>query len=311
MNKFDFSIIIPLYNQEKYIEKCLKSALSQEFKGTYEVIVVNDGSTDKSEEILSNFKDDKLKIYKNKNGGLAFSRNYGNLKACGEYIVYLDADDELDSLALQNFYNTKKGYSPDIILAPYCAIREHRGDIKEYFPLKKFKNKKGYLNVKNTKGRILKTNFEAWGKAYRRDFILENNIQSPIIHLAEDVPLFYKALLGTEKILLCKKSVYYYRRGHKKPYKNGRYNLVQEVIKTINSSEEIVKGYEDYDIIRKIYADNTLKICIFWYKKFKSLDNRKEFYDFCMRYLEKFKLENKFRIRAFICDLNLNFKKCQ
>ena len=73
MDKLDFSIIIPLYNQEKYIEKCLNSALSQDFRGSYEIIVINDGSTDKSEKILNGFNDTRLKIFKNQNGGLAYS----------------------------------------------------------------------------------------------------------------------------------------------------------------------------------------------------------------------------------------------
>lgn len=303
MDKLDFSIIIPLYNQEKYIEKCLNSALSQDFRGSYEIIVINDGSTDKSEKILNGFNDTRLKIFKNQNGGLAYSRNFGNSKARGEYIVYLDADDELHTSALQNFYNKNLDYDADIILAPYCAIREHKNDIKKYFPLKKFKNKKGYLNIQNTKGEILKTNFEAWGKAYKKEFILKNNIESPIIHLAEDVPLFYKALLSTDKILLLKEPVYFYRRGHKKPYKNGKYDLVQEVIKTINASEEIVKNYKNYKNIEKIYAQNTLKICLFWYKKFKKLDNRNIFYNFSRDYLREYGLSKTFEIKSAINNL--------
>ncbi len=306
MNNFDFSIVIPLYNQENYIEECVKSALNQNFDGNYEIIVVNDGSTDKSEDILKKFKDidfEKLKIYKNQNGGLAYSRNFGNSKAKGKYIIYLDADDKLHSDALKNFYKINKEYDADVILAPYYSIREHRGDIKEYFPLKKFKDKKGYINVKNTNGEILKTNFEAWGKAYKKDYILKKNIESPIIHLAEDVPLFYKALLNTDKILLCSKPVYYYRRGHKKPYKNGKYNLIDEVIKTIYKSEEIVKGYEDYKNIEKVYAYNTFKICLFWYKKFKKLENRTDFYNFSVSYLKCFKLSTKFKIKSFISNL--------
>lgn len=306
MNDFIFSIIIPLYNQEKYIEKCVKSALNQDFKGKYEVIVVNDGSTDNSEEILKKINNDKLKIFKNENGGLAYSRNFGNSKAKGKYIVYLDADDELHTSALKNFYKTNEKYDADVILAPYYAIREHRRDIKEYFPLKNLKNKEGYINIQNTNGEILNVNFEAWGKAYKREFILKNNIESPIIHLAEDIPLFYKALLGTDKVLLCKEPVYYYRRGHKKPYKNGKYNLVDEVIKTIFASEEIVKKYENtcnYSIIEKFYARNTFKICLFWYKKFKNLKNRGDFYNFSIRYLKKFKLAQKFKIKSFFNNL--------
>jgi len=303
MNKLDFSIIIPVYNQEKYVERCVKSALNQDFEGTFEVIAVNDGSTDNSENILKNFNDKRLRIFTNENGGLAYSRNFGNSKAKGEYIVYLDADDELCIDCLKKFYEKNLNYNADVILAPYYAIREHRRDIKEYFPLKKFKNKNGYINVKNTNGEILKTNFEAWGKAYKREFILKNGIESPIIYLAEDVPLFYRALLGTDKILLVKEPVYYYRRGHKKPYKNGKHNLPFEVIKTIETSENIVKNYPEYRNIEKIYAQNTLKICLFWYRNFKNLDNREAFYDFSIDYLKKFGLDIEFKIKAFVNNL--------
>lgn len=287
MNKTEFSIIIPLYNQEKYIEECTKSAINQDFSGTWEIIIVNDGSNDKSEEIIKSFNDKKIKIFKNENGGLAYSRNFGTKQAAGEYIVYLDADDTLADDALKNFYETNKNYEADIILAPYFTKNDLKGQTKLRFPLKKFQNREGFINIENTNGEILKTNFEAWGKAYKRSFILQNDIMSPVIHLAEDLPLFYKALCSTDKILLSKNPVYYYRKGHKGPYKNGKHNYPKECIKSILAADETVKKYDGYKKIEKVYKRNLLRVLAYWNKEFRGLENRKEFFDFSVNFLSK------------------------
>ncbi len=87
-----FSIVIPLYNKEKYVLDTLKSVFNQTFRN-FEVIIINDGSTDKSLEIISTVKDDRLHIYNQKNVGLSATRNFGIKNANTEYIAFLDADD--------------------------------------------------------------------------------------------------------------------------------------------------------------------------------------------------------------------------
>ncbi len=317
MNEIEFSIIIPLYNQEKYIEECLKSALGQSFQGKFEVIVVNDGSTDNSEEILKKFNDEKLCVFKNENLGPAYSRNFGIKQSKGKYIVFLDSDDILEKDALKIFYNTiycdnKKYSDTDIVFAPYYAIRGHRNDTKFYFPLEKFKDFDGFLNLKNTKGEVLKGNFEPWAKAYKKDFLTQNGVIFEEARLAEDLPFFYAAVLSTEKILLCKKPVYFYRRGHKEYLKEGKYDWGEEVVKALQKSDEIFKsrvlGHETKDLeglkkIEKIYAKNCLNICLFWGNKFKKLQNRRKFYAFCGEYLGKYGFSAEFYIRLFIRNL--------
>lgn len=307
MNKMDFSIIIPLYNQEKYIEECLKSALNQDFSGEFEVIVINDGSNDKSEEIIKNFKDERLKIFKTENRGAAYSRNFGNKKANGEYIVYLDSDDILDKNCLQNFYDINKNRKADIILAPYQAIREHKNDIKFCFPLenvfKKFDCKKDFVNIKNTDGEILKANFEPWGKTYRRDFILKNGIEFPIFHLAEDLPFFYKALTSTEKMLLLDKPVYFYRKGHKKLYRKGGRDWINETIGAILAGDKIMKSYPEFPLVRKIYGKNCLNVCNYWIRLFRKLEDRRDFFVFCRKFLAEYGLQNEFVFKVYLNDL--------
>lgn len=92
------SVIIPVYNTEKYIEKCLESLAKQEMQD-FEVIVVNDGSTDNSENVIKNYMQSSklnIKYLEKENGGLASARNYGVEKASGKYISFLDSDDYLD-----------------------------------------------------------------------------------------------------------------------------------------------------------------------------------------------------------------------
>ena len=92
------SVIIPVYNTEKYVEKCLESLAKQEMKD-FEVIIVNDGSTDNSENVIKNYMQSSklnIKYLEKENGGLSSARNYGVEKASGKYISFLDSDDYLD-----------------------------------------------------------------------------------------------------------------------------------------------------------------------------------------------------------------------
>ena len=101
------SVIIPIYNVEKYLPRCLESVINQSFSNI-EIICVNDGSTDNSGKILAKFgaKDARFRIITQDNQGLSASRNNGMEIASGSYIFFLDADDFLHPQALEIFYNT-------------------------------------------------------------------------------------------------------------------------------------------------------------------------------------------------------------
>lgn len=96
------SVVIPLYNKEQIIEKCLHSVLSQDYDD-YEVVIVNDGSTDRSAEIVKGIGDTRIRFIEQENGGPSKARNTGVKNASGEWILFLDADDELLPEALKNF----------------------------------------------------------------------------------------------------------------------------------------------------------------------------------------------------------------
>ena len=108
------SVIIPAYNSEKFIGETLDNMLSQTLKDI-EVIIVNDGSTDKTQKIIDEYvsKYDIFKSYIQKNAGVSAARNNGLEKATGEYVVFLDADDIFSENSLEAFYNTAKKTDAD------------------------------------------------------------------------------------------------------------------------------------------------------------------------------------------------------
>ena len=103
-----FSVILPIYNVEKYLAECIESVLSQSFKD-YELILVDDGSKDGSGRICDEYaqKDSRIKVLHKENGGLSDARNYGTERASGDYIVYIDSDDYVVSTEFLSDLNEK------------------------------------------------------------------------------------------------------------------------------------------------------------------------------------------------------------
>ena len=136
------SVIVPVYNVEKYLAKCLDSLINQEFFN-YEIIVVNDGSTDNSQEIIEEYakRYDIIKDVFKKNGGLSSARNYGLEKASGKYITFVDSDDYVDENMYLKMYEKAKSGNFDIVTSDINYVYNDR--------VERFKNilqKKGMKN---------------------------------------------------------------------------------------------------------------------------------------------------------------------
>ena len=142
-----FSVVIPLYNKEKYIQNTIKSALNQTFKD-FEIIVVNDGSTDSSLAIVKQIEDSRIKIFTIKNGGVSRARNFGIEKAKSDLIAFLDADDLWRNNHLEELYKLWKdhpncglyamGYSKKFnnskpISAVFVGLNNYSGIVKDFF----------------------------------------------------------------------------------------------------------------------------------------------------------------------------------
>lgn len=121
------SVIIPLYNKEKIVERSVNSVLNQSFQD-FELIIVDDGSTDNSFDIVNKIKDNRIRLIRQENGGPAKARNTGAKRACGEWIVFLDADDELLPEALETFVSLIKNNGVNLI---FCEHQDSNGSISK------------------------------------------------------------------------------------------------------------------------------------------------------------------------------------
>ncbi len=163
-----YSFIVPVYNTEKYLKKCLDSILKQKIKD-YEIIVVNDGSTDNSEKIIKGYLTKKLKYIYQKNEGLSSARNTGVLNATGKFLIFVDSDDFID----QDFLEViDKNLKEDIDVLRYQIKEIYNNDVIEYHE-KEFNNLTGY----DAFSIICKYHFveNSWAYVYNRKFWLNNN----------------------------------------------------------------------------------------------------------------------------------------
>ncbi|MGU9099119.1 glycosyltransferase family 2 protein [Clostridium perfringens] len=180
MNKIKVSVLIPVYNTEKYLRKCLKSVINQTLK-EIEIIVTNDGSTDESENIVKEFMkiDNRIVYSKQNNSGLGATRNNGIKLANGEYIAFLDSDDWVDRDFYEIMYTKAKKNNYDLVVSSY--IKEI--NTNSILVNNKSDNKMQYLN------NVLSGNEAgfSWNKLYRRELIIKNNLKFPLRGYFENV----------------------------------------------------------------------------------------------------------------------------
>ena len=194
-----YSIIIPVYNVEKYIKKCLESILNQSYN-KYEVIIVNDGSPDNSVEIINKYvkKDERFHLFNKENGGLSDARNYGVKQATGDIIVFIDGDDYIDKDLLLNI-NNEMELSRDIDVVRFqLRLVNDDGKVLEQPGYKVFSG----LSSLDAYQIMLENSYidVAWGYAYRKDFFTKNKFEYAKGKIHEDFGLTHLILVKAKKI---------------------------------------------------------------------------------------------------------------
>ncbi len=190
------SVIVPVYNVEKYLEECLDSVCHQTLKDI-EIICINDGSKDKSEQILKDYikKDKRIVLIEQKNQGLSIARNNGIKIAKGQYIGFVDSDDKIEPDFFEKLYNAASKNDADIAIGGYKEINKRR-KIKTI--LRYWKNEKITQRTKMLET-LLGTAF-VWNKLYKKELIINNQIYFPAHKTYEDG-------FWTPQIAACTKSV--------------------------------------------------------------------------------------------------------
>lgn len=230
------SIIVPVYNVEKYLPKCLESLIKQTLKDI-EIICVNDGSMDNSLAILKEFasKDSRIKIIDNQHQGVAKTRNTGIEQSTGKYIGFVDSDDYIDIDFFEKLYNSATKSNSDIAIA---SILKH----KKFFNIynAKYTKEETAITIQD-KIKLCEDKkhffFYAWNKIYHSGFIKENNIKFSEGQIYEDVMFAIKALYYSNKII----SVY----GTKYHYIEHENSLTKYKDKTGEKEQDLVKAYSE------------------------------------------------------------------
>ncbi len=230
------SIIIPVYNVEKYLPKCLESLTNQTLKDI-EIICVNDGSMDNSLAILKEFasRDSRIKIIDNQHQGVAKTRNTGIEQATGEYIGFVDSDDYIDINFFEKLYNSATKSNSDIAIA---SILKHKNFFNIYNA--KYTKEETAITIQD-KIKLCEDKkhffFYAWNKIYHSGFIKENNIKFSEGQIYEDVMFAIKALYYSNKII----SVY----GTKYHYIEHENSLTKYKDKTGEKEHDLIKAYSE------------------------------------------------------------------
>lgn len=201
------SIIMPVYNKENYIEKCIKSIIGQSFTD-WELIIINDGSTDFTLEICQQFSDARIKIISVENSGVSKARNLGLSKAEGEYITFVDGDDYLDSDYLKCLF--KPQY--DMSMCGLTKVKKNGEVIKKIFPIND-----GEKNTDEVFKYFYREQMDSGiygfvaGKMVKRSLLEENKIRfNPYITLAEDYDFFLKVYDKLNKLCYVHSAGYFY-----------------------------------------------------------------------------------------------------
>lgn len=204
------SVIIPIYQVEKFLNKCIESVISQTYK-CLEILLIDDGSKDNCPKICDQYakEDKRIKIIHKENGGLSDARNMGIKNAKGDYIFFLDSDDWVDQRIISHLYMLIKKYDADIAECQYEKVykedaiinNEDKEEIKVYTPKESLEN----LITERSGNRVV-----SWNKLYKKK--LFNQIEFPMGKIHEDEYTTYKLLYQCKKIVVTNLKFYYYRQ---------------------------------------------------------------------------------------------------
>lgn len=241
------SIIVPVYNVEEYLKQCLDSILEQTFSD-YEVILVNDGSTDNSGLICQEYaeKDSHIRYFEKENGGLSDARNYGIEQAQGEYLTFVDSDDWVTETYIEELYSKLQYYNADISICNYFRFQDSNVTFYKHVfePYEKEYDSKylleHYFEIEG--GDFFLTT--VWGKLYKKSLFEELRFAKGIT--SEDTALIYKVYALSYKIVYFHKDNYCYRQREGSISNSPTINSIEDSIRVTLERITLLslKGYD-------------------------------------------------------------------
>ncbi len=274
----DISIIVPIYNSEKYLTKCLDSLINQT-KKELEFILINDGSKDNSEKIIKKYQDNRIKYYKKRNQGIGKTRNFGITKATGKYIMFLDSDDYLALDACEKAYN--KAIEEHLDLVVFDFYRVEKDKLKEVI-IPHFNNSS---LIKNN-NLLLDINLGPCNKLYERELITKNNITFLDNMKYEDMTFVIETINNSKKIGKLDEFLYYYVI-HSQSETTVRDNRIFDIITIVH----MIRGYFDKKNLDEVVKKLSVRILTNYTIQQRDQKDKKvglKFIDCSFEYLETF-----------------------
>ena len=240
VNNVLLSVIVPIYNMEKYLDKCIKSIINQTYTNL-EIILIDDGSKDSSYSICEKYKekDDRIKVYRKENGGLSDAKNFGISKANGEFLTFVDADDWIDVNMYEVMLKQMKEKNAEISICGRYIEYENGAS-------KKWKNNT-YLEMNKKEALIYLNSFydfdmASWDKIYKTE--LFNNIRFPVGKKCEDAYTTYLLFEKCDKIIYISNCFYHYFQRSGSISRNKELNM-----------DYIYAAKEQMDFFKENYPD--------------------------------------------------------
>lgn len=252
-NNFLVTIVVPMYNVEKYIEKCLDSLINQTYKNI-EILVINDGSKDNSLIIAERKakEDNRIKIISQLNQGLSAARNTGMDNAKGQYICFVDSDDFVHPDYVKLLLESMVDNDSDISVCDFFYIDEEDNTWK-----RKEKENKIYNNIEALKDIFCKeqnTEVMTWNKLYKIELFKDNNIYFPVGRYHEDNFTTYKLYYYSKKIAMISDELYYYLQRNNS-IMGQKFN--KKRLDILDAIDETKKFFKD----KKIKLDEEIQCC--------------------------------------------------
>lgn len=261
------SIIVPVYNVETYVGKCLESLMAQTYKNI-EILVIDDGSTDNSGIICDRYmkKNEKIRVIHQSNAGLSAARNIGLDYCRGDFIMFVDSDDFVHPEMCEILIDNIERYDGDICLAKFQRIGEGKA-VKEYYIDEQYSVE--VFSKKQIFEKLLDANFgvyvaTAWGKLYRRK--LFTNLRYEVGRLHEDEFIIHKILDKVDKAVCLDVKLYYYLQ-RSDSIMGRKFNVKRlDALDALEDRIEYFEKNEEYDLLYT-QAIKYLEFCIAQYVK--------------------------------------------
>lgn len=232
------SVIVPVYNVEKYLERCVKSIAAQTYKDL-EILLIDDGSTDKSGEMCDDFQqtDSRIKAFHKQNGGLSDARNYGIEHSAGEFISFVDSDDYIDEKMLETLHRLITENDADLAVCSAMDVFEGK-EVTQVKEIKEFNLNKVESYKYMLRGDGIPS---ACNKLYKRQTV--GDVRFPVGKLYEDGFFTPQILKKVEKTAVTSKPMYYYfRRADSittKPFRKGDLDVIEAYDKCVKQVKEL------------------------------------------------------------------------